>query len=233
MPSPCGANALCRVVNERPVCSCAASYIGRPPYCRPECMINSECPSDKACVNERCADPCAGACGPNTECHVQLHLPRCVCSPGYNGEPFSGCSKIIPCKATFECSSFFVTLINCNILLKAYDPPQSPCALSPCGINAVCNERNGAGSCSCVPEFFGDPYVECRPECVTNSDCPKSRSCVNNKCLDPCSSGTCGINAECRVFSHSPSCSCLEGYTGNPSSSCHRVPEICKRTLQL
>lgn len=126
-----------------------------------------------------------------------------------------------------------ITKHYCNIPFKDYDPPQSPCSLSPCGINAVCNERNGAGSCACVPEFFGDPYVECRPECVTNSDCPKSRSCVNNKCRDPCSSGTCGINAECRVFSHSPTCSCLEGYTGNPSSSCHIIPEIRKPYMQF
>lgn len=126
-----------------------------------------------------------------------------------------------------------ITKNYCNIPFKDYDPPQSPCSLSPCGINALCNERNSAGSCSCVPEFFGDPYVECRPECVTNSECPKSRSCVNNKCRDPCSSGTCGINAECRVFSHSPTCSCLEGYTGNPSSSCHIIPEIRKLHMQF
>lgn len=195
-------------------------------------MINADCPSDKACVNERCADPCAGACGPNTECHVQLHSPRCICSLGYHGEPFSGCSKDIP--RNNECNIHVLVhyLLTSSFPIKDLDPPASPCSPSPCGINAICNERNGAGSCSCVPEFFGDPYFECRPECVTNSDCPNSRSCVNNKCRDPCSSGTCGINAECRVFSHSPTCSCLEGYTGNPSSSCHPVAPIRKHRLR-
>lgn len=97
--------------------------------------------------------------------------------------------------------------------------PSNPCNPSPCGSNAVCKERNDAGSCSCLPEYFGDPYIGCRPECVTNSDCDRSRACVNNKCVDPCP-GSCGINAECAVFNHAPSCSCIVGYTGDPSVRC-------------
>lgn len=99
------------------------------------------------------------------------------------------------------------------------DEPRNPCNPSPCGANAICKERNGAGSCACLPEYFGDPYTGCRPECVTNSDCDKSRACLNNKCKDPCP-GTCGINAMCQVINHSPSCSCLPGYSGDPLSTC-------------
>lgn len=99
----------------------------------------------------------------------------------------------------------------------------TPCTPSPCGINAVCKERNGAGSCSCIPEYSGNPYVECRPECVLNTDCPRNRACVNNKCVDPCP-GTCGLNAECRVVNHSPTCTCLPGYIGNALSACNLPP---------
>lgn len=75
----------------------------------------------------------------------------------------------------------------------------NPCSPSPCGANAVCKERNGAGSCLCLPEYFGDPYTGCRPECVQNSECDRSKACINNKCKDPCP-GVCGINAsKCRV----------------------------------
>lgn len=70
----------------------------------------------------------------------------------------------------------------------------SPCANSPCGANAVCRERNGVGSCACLPEYFGDPYTGCRPECVQNSECDQTRACVNNKCVDPCP-GVCPPNA--------------------------------------
>lgn len=70
----------------------------------------------------------------------------------------------------------------------------SPCANSPCGANAICKERNGVGSCACSPEYFGDPYTGCRPECVQNSECDQTRACINNKCVDPCP-GVCPTNA--------------------------------------
>lgn len=98
-----------------------------------------------------------------------------------------------------------------------------PCNPSPCGPNAICKEYLGAGSCTCLPEYFGDPNAGCRPECVMNTDCPKDKTCVNQKCRNPCS-GTCGINAECRVYNHAPTCTCLPGYTGNALKSCHLPP---------
>jgi len=105
------------------------------------------------------------------------------------------------------------------------DERLTPCQPSPCGPNAECRERNGAGSCTCLPEYFGDPYSGCRPECVVNSDCSRDRSCVNQKCVDPCP-GVCGLNAQCRVSNHLPSCTCLAGYTGNPSSACREIPQL-------
>lgn len=105
------------------------------------------------------------------------------------------------------------------------DEPRHPCNPSPCGANAICRERNGAGSCTCVDDFHGDPYLGCRPECVMNNDCATDRSCFNNKCVDPCP-GTCGQNAECRVANYAPSCYCLPGYTGNPLHAC--TPVLCK-----
>lgn len=77
-------------------------------------------------------------------------------------------------------------------------PPPSddinPCVPSPCGANAECKARNGVGSCTCLLEYYGDPYTGCRPECVQNSECDRSKACINNKCKDPCP-GVCGVNA--------------------------------------
>jgi hypothetical protein len=101
-----------------------------------------------------------------------------------------------------------------------YLPPESPCQSKPCGSNAICKERNGAGSCTCLPNFYGDPYIGCRPECTMNNDCPREKACMNTKCINPCV-GTCGINAECNVVNHSPVCTCLNGYEGNPFEMCH------------
>ena len=101
--------------------------------------------------------------------------------------------------------------------------PVDPCNPSPCGSNAVCQTRNRAAACQCIPEYFGDPYVACRPECVVHSDCPSNKACQRNKCIDPCP-GTCGINAECRVMNHVPICTCIEGYIGDPFTACRLKP---------
>jgi hypothetical protein len=107
-----------------------------------------------------------------------------------------------------------------------FEPKENiaPCDPSPCGSNAICKERNGAGSCSCIPEYFGDPYTNCRPECSQNSDCDRSKACFNQKCRDPCP-GVCGNNAQCHVVNHSPSCECLPGFTGNALSGCRETPK--------
>lgn len=110
--------------------------------------------------------------------------------------------------------------------------PPNPCNPSPCGANAVCKERNGAGSCSCLPEYIGDPYIGCRPECVLNSECPYNKACINNKCIDPCT-GICGTNAECHVINHAPSCICINGYTGNPLVACHLQPKPSRKQFFL
>ena len=93
-PSPCGPNSQCREVNGQAVCSCLPTYIGSPPACRPECVVSSECPHDKACFNQKCVNPCPGPCGTNARCNVNNHSPICSCNSGYTGDPFSRCYPI-------------------------------------------------------------------------------------------------------------------------------------------
>lgn len=106
-------------------------------------------------------------------------------------------------------------------IISVYTPPITirPCTPNPCGPNAICQERDNSGSCSCVPGYFGNPYEGCRPECVLNSDCPDNRACVNNKCHDPCL-GYCGLQAICQVVNHVPKCTCTNGYAGNAYERC-------------
>lgn len=62
---------------------------------------------------------------------------------------------------------------------------------------------------------------------TVNEDCPGSRACLNNKCIDPCP-GFCGLNAQCEAREHVPICSCLPRYTGDPFSACHIIdPRKC------
>lgn len=108
---------------------------------------------------------------------------------------------------------------------------------SPCGSNAICKERNKAGSCVCLPEYVGNPYEGCRPECILSSDCPLNQACVRNKCIDPCP-GTCAENTNCQVINHAPTCTCIDGYTGDPFRFCSLQPpqhirdEILKNPCQ-
>lgn len=174
-------------------------------------------------MNERCSNPCPGSCGVATTCIVLNHSPICQCDVGFTGDPFVGCSPV-PGKIYLQKVVNSDRFMPLNIVVL---PPPSevsnPCDPSPCGANAICKERNGAGSCICLPEYFGDPYVACKPECVINTDCPRDKACINNKCKNPCL-GTCGTNAECEVLNHVPSCFCIDGYTGNPAIACHLLP---------
>lgn len=197
IPSPCGNYAECRPINDRPICSCLPNYYGSAPNCKPECLVNTDCPLDKSCIAERCLNPCEGSCGFNSECRIQNHIPICTCRNGFTGDPFTQCVEII-------------------------EPPQpkpvSPCDPNPCGSNAICDY----GTCTCINQYHGDPYVGCRPECTTNNDCSPNKACINNKCIDPCP-GTCGTNAICHVSNHIPSCSCPERYQGDPFVACRPV----------
>ena len=97
-PSPCGPNAECQVVNGHEACSCLPGYTGRPPLCRPECVINAECPTHLACIQQKCKDPCIGACGIRANCQVVNHNAICSCPTGFRGDPFAQCSEIPPSK---------------------------------------------------------------------------------------------------------------------------------------
>lgn len=113
------------------------------------------------------------------------------------------------------------------IFVLAISAPKSPCQPSPCGSNAQCTEFNGQPRCTCIPPYIGNPYAGgCRPECVINSDCASHLACVNQHCRDPCQ-GLCGVNAECDVVNHVPSCSCSRGFKGDAFSSCR--PDLPKR----
>lgn len=97
-PSPCGPNSICKPHNYDAVCSCLPNYIGRAPNCRPECTMDSDCPTSLACICDRCQNPCDGTCAANAHCTVLYHRAHCVCNEDYIGDPYSGCSRVVLCK---------------------------------------------------------------------------------------------------------------------------------------
>lgn len=96
-PSPCGPNSQCREINGQAVCSCLTGYVGSPPTCRPECIVDSDCNLNEACSNQKCRNPCIGTCGVGANCKVINHKPICTCRPGLTGDPFTRCYDIREC----------------------------------------------------------------------------------------------------------------------------------------
>jgi hypothetical protein len=82
VPDPCGPNSECRRVNGQAICSCLPTFIGSPPFCRPECLTNPDCPNHLACIRNKCVDPCPGSCSSTAICTVVNHSPICSCPPG-------------------------------------------------------------------------------------------------------------------------------------------------------
>ncbi|CAB0029718.1 unnamed protein product, partial [Trichogramma brassicae] len=193
-PSPCGPYSVCRVQKDRAVCSCSDGYRGSPPFCRPECLVSSECSPELSCIRQKCTDPCQDSCGLNANCIVSNHNPICSCPKGFVGDPFTQCIR------------------------EEVRKPE-PCVPSPCGPNAVCRVQDSRPVCACNRGMIGAP-PNCRPECLIDQDCPSYLACgQNNKCSNPCI-GSCGLNAQCSVHNHRPECQCYDGYEGDPFSGC-------------
>ena len=184
MSNPCGPNAECTTGPlNNPVCVCRPGFYGDAQSqrgCGPECTTNSECPSDKACINQKCRDPCPGACGINAACKVTEHNPVCTCVPGYAGNPYQNCAPIVvspvitpegpappkPYPQTPEIPTYkpeCVLNTDCPSNLACINQKcVNPCP-GVCGINAVCKVSNHNPICSCVQGYIGDPTRECAP----------------------------------------------------------------------
>ena len=201
-PDPCGQNAQCEERGQTAACKCPTNYFGNPYVeCKPECQINNDCANDKACMSQRCRDPCPGSCGAGADCRVVGHNPICSCPPGYTGDPLESCRPAPP-----------------------REPVETdPCDPDPCGPYSQKREEENHCVCSCQPGYIGVP-PNCRPECIVSSECSLTTACSNYKCVDPCAGDICGINARCQVVSHNAICQCPQGYIGDPFVRCTPRP---------
>ncbi|XP_046683638.1 C-type lectin domain family 18 member A-like [Homalodisca vitripennis] len=57
-------------------------------------------------------------------------------------------------------------------------------------------------------------------QCLENDDCPSDRTCVKQKCEDPCHNVCSGNNTSCQVRNHIPYCTCKQGFIGDPLTAC-------------
>lgn len=201
-------------------------------------MVSSECSQNKACINNKCRDPCPGTCGINARCQVVNHNPICSCPPNYLGDPFVRCivdqSKLLLyyyelIYFNFKLVSLFLSayVLSLHALSSFLETPvestyENPCVPSPCGLNSQCRVIGSQAACSCLPNYIGRA-PNCRPECTINEECPSNLACQNERCKDPCP-GSCGSFTTCVVIKHAPTCQCVTGYTGDPFSGCSISP---------
>lgn len=138
----------------------------------------------------------------------------CSCPAGLIGDPIgSGCRNPGECFTDSDCP---ITAACQNARCT------NPCHDDACGRNAMCTVSAHAAHCSCPPNSKGDPLKQCKIiECSNNNDCDHSKSCIDTKCVNPCSlANSCGQNADCFVENHIGICSCKAGTTGNPLLGC-------------
>ena len=67
---------------------------------KPECYVDDDCATSDICNKGSCVDACRlSHCGSNAICEAGYHSAKCVCLPGFTGDPRTACNK---CKLDFH-----------------------------------------------------------------------------------------------------------------------------------
>lgn len=104
-----------------------------------------------------------------------------------------------------------------------------PCTVgSSCAASAVCTVELHEAQCSCPPGKRGDPQLQCLAlGCRNDNECPPTHMCINDFCQDQCKTDICGLGATCDIQNHNLTCSCPEGYKGDPRVACRPESHAC------
>lgn len=164
------------------------------------CANDYDCPTDKACVNRRCQDPCSlrDACGENALCTVVLHKARCSCPQCYIGRPTLKCSPDPRCGAVTTPRPVAVT-----------GPPRVPSTPRPTAQPAVA---------ACTRDT----------QCSTGHACNTALGACQDPC--EFKSVACDQGKRCEVRRHRPVCVCKHGFVLNENGemSCGPSPIECR-----
>ena len=167
----CAPTAICRVINHDASCTCPPGYIGDPMVlCTPkqepipdlvvECEVDSDCPSGRACINQRCVNPCyeLNPCDVTAVCSVVDTVPFrtmiCSCREGWAPDTDRSCKPIEldnppGCVRDDECTSNEACI---NRVCK------NPC---DCGTGAECFITQHRPICRCPEGLIGNPQIAC------------------------------------------------------------------------
>ena len=125
-------------------------------YIAAECTQNSECVSDRACINQHCVDPCSytgSPCGTDALCRTIVHEPQCYCPAGLQGNPMVAC-VVVGCSSNDDCPETKA----CNRINRVCVDVCTPVTCAP---GADCRASNHAAFCYCPPGYIGNPFQHC------------------------------------------------------------------------
>ena len=78
-----------------------------------ECYVDDDCATSDICNKGSCVDACRlSHCGSNAICEAGYHSAKCVCLPGFTGDPRTACNK---CKLDFHKLEVFVRIRNVRL----------------------------------------------------------------------------------------------------------------------
>ena len=125
-----------------------------------ECLIDNDCPLDKACRSQECVNPCLTTqCGSRAQCDVDFHTAICTCPPGLQGNPLVACIEA-GCSSNNECATNEVCdyAPGSSFSRKECQPLCNP---GNCARGADCTARDHKETCRCKPPLLGDGYAAC------------------------------------------------------------------------
>ncbi|KAM0733299.1 Cuticlin-3 [Formica fusca] len=238
----------CNVYNHVVECACPPGYVGDVKSgcarVKEKCKADNECPSQTACFNGQCINPCTEIkpCGINAECKVldtsPIRTMICECLPGYRGNAVVRCDPLSNLCPRGQIRDEYGNCVCSFGFGKDENDECIPCKQSNMVINdegyCVCDLEKGFsidenGRCVC-PTRYGyriDASGYCRQieiiECTRNDDCADDRYCdkTTRTCQDPCKKQQCGVHALCNATRHQAICVCINGYLGNPYTQCY------------
>ena len=82
-----------------------------------ECEIDNDCQRSEKCNKGSCIEACRLTyCGSNAICESGYHSAKCICLPGYTGDPRTSCNRCkfeaIEHKIILDCLKVFETKIR-------------------------------------------------------------------------------------------------------------------------
>lgn len=220
-PLSCVSGAVCLGIQHKPVCECPPGTRGSPASgCRAAgCSSIDDCPSEMACFNGICKNPCslANVCDPSQECKPFNHTVECVCPPGFEGTPGVACTKVdvVGCRLDTDCP-----LSEACLNGECKDPCK---AFEPCAPTAICEVRPTEPYrtmiCVCPPDTVGYAAEECLKP-VIEEECHVERGFIKTE------NGTC-ICDPFRGYVVAPDGTCVcdreKGLIAGPSGTCVSV----------